>query len=148
MYVTGMTVMLGCDVDANPPINATGWLKNEKDLPNSSPDHQSLVLQDVSVQDVGWYQCTTKYHSESISSIGYFLNIHHIVGPTSGVSFVDDDEDSELLIEETFPSLEDSDNSHKDRSMSVTESVTSSQKLSGRTFSSFSCLFFLCKNDI
>ena len=130
-----MTVMLGCDVDANPPINATGWLKNEKDLPNSSPDHQSLVLQDVSVQDVGWYQCTTKYHSESISSIGYFLNIHHIVGPTSGVSeHFDDAEDSELLIEETFPSLENSDNSHKDRSMSVTESVTSSQKLSGRSF--------------
>ena len=28
----GMTVMLGCDVDANPVINATGWLKNEKQV--------------------------------------------------------------------------------------------------------------------
>jgi len=72
----GMTVMLGCDVDANPVINATGWLKNEKQLP--AVGNPVLVLHDVDIKDVGWYQCTTTYYGETISSIGYFLNIHPV----------------------------------------------------------------------
>lgn len=71
----GMTVMLGCDVDANPPVNATGWLKNEKPFNNG---HASLILKDVDIRDVGWYQCTTTYFGETVSSIGYFLNIHPV----------------------------------------------------------------------
>merc|ERR1719219_279807 len=70
-----MTVMLGCDVDANPVINATGWLKNEKQLAAINP---VLILHDVDIKDVGWYQCTTTYYGENISSIGYFLNIHPV----------------------------------------------------------------------
>ena len=71
----GMTVMLGCDVDANPVINATGWLKNEKQLAGTNP---VLILRDVNIKDVGWYQCPTTYFGETISSIGYFLNIHPV----------------------------------------------------------------------
>lgn len=74
----GMTVMLGCDVDANPPVNATGWLKNEKPFNNGRPKQASLILKDVDIRDVGWYQCTTTYFGETISSIGYFLNIHPV----------------------------------------------------------------------
>ena len=70
----GMTVMLACDVEANPPTNATGWLKNEKPLAKSQGS--ILILHNVDIKDVGWYQCTTKYYGETISSIGYFLNIH------------------------------------------------------------------------
>ena len=69
----GMTVVLGCDVDANPLVNATGWLKNEKQLNNSGSP--GLTLKNVDIKDVGWYQCTTKYLGESYSSIGYFLNV-------------------------------------------------------------------------
>ena len=159
-------------MDSNPPINATGWLKNEQILPNNNdiidttkqiPSektqnyHQTLVLPDVGIQDVGWYQCTTKYSGESISSIGYFLNIHHIAssstsnsGGGAGTSnHLVDDEDSEVMIqeeneeeeeEESFlptSSLEASLGSngilHKDRSLTVAAEsvVTSPEKLSG-----------------
>ena len=152
-------------MDSNPPINATGWLKNEQILPNTGiqipPDHhhhhQTLVLPDVGIQDVGWYQCTTKYSGESISSIGYFLNIHHIAssstsnsGGGAGTSnHLVDDEDSEVMIleeneeeeESLLPtsSLEASFGSngilHKDRSLTVAAAaesvVTSPEKLSG-----------------
>ena len=83
----GMTVMLGCDVDANPVINATGWLKNEKQLPTVG--NPVLVLHDVDIKDVGWYQCTTTYYGETISSIGYFLNIHPVEN-----EFLDEEHDS------------------------------------------------------
>ena len=83
----GMTVMLGCDVDANPVINATGWLKNEKQLP--AVGNPVLVLHDVDIKDVGWYQCTTTYYGETISSIGYFLNIHPVEN-----EFLDEEHDS------------------------------------------------------
>ena len=83
----GMTVMLGCDVDANPVINATGWLKNEKQLP--AVGNPVLVLHDVDIKDVGWYQCTTTYYGETISSIGYFLNIHPVEN-----EFFDEEHDS------------------------------------------------------
>ena len=82
-----MTVMLGCDVDANPVINATGWLKNEKQLPTVG--NPVLVLHDVDIKDVGWYQCTTTYYGETISSIGYFLNIHPVEN-----EFLDEEHDS------------------------------------------------------
>lgn len=82
-----MTVMLGCDVDANPVINATGWLKNEKQLPTVG--NPVLVLHDVDIKDVGWYQCTTTYYGETISSIGYFLNIHPVEN-----EFLDEENDS------------------------------------------------------
>ena len=45
----GMTVMLGCDVDANPVINATGWLKNEKQF---DMEHPVLVLHDVDIKGI------------------------------------------------------------------------------------------------
>ena len=83
----GMTVMLGCDVDANPVINATGWLKNEKQLPTVG--NPVLVLHDVDIKDAGWYQCTTTYYGETISSIGYFLNIHPVED-----EFLDEENDS------------------------------------------------------
>ena len=156
-------------MDSNPPINATGWLKNEQILPNTGiqipPDHhqhhQTLVLPDVGIQDVGWYQCTTKYSGESISSIGYFLNIHHIAssstsnsGGGAGTSnHLVDDEDSEVMIQEEneeeeeesllpTSSLEASFGSNsngillhntKDRSLTVAAEsvVTSPEKLSG-----------------
>ena len=35
-----------------------------------------MVLEKVSIQDVGWYQCTSKFLGETFSSIGYFLNVH------------------------------------------------------------------------
>ena len=79
--------MLGCDVDANPVINATGWLKNEKQLP--AVGNPVLVLHDVDIKDVGWYQCTTTYYGETISSIGYFLNIHPVEN-----EFLDEEHDS------------------------------------------------------
>ena len=155
-------------MDSNPPINATGWLKNEQILPNTKqipPDHhhhhQTLVLPDVGIQDVGWYQCTTKYSGESISSIGYFLNIHHIASSSSTSSgggrgtsnHLVDDEDSEVMIQEEneeeesllpTSSLEASFGSngilHKDRSLTVAAEsvVTSPEKLSGE-YSTFVC---------
>ena len=154
-------------MDSNPPINATGWLKNEQILPNNndiidttkqipSEKTQTLVLPDVGIQDVGWYQCTTKYSGESISSIGYFLNIHHIASSSSTSSgggrgtsnHLVDDEDSEVMIQEEeeesllpTSSLEASfGNSNgillhntKDRSLTVAAEsvVTSPEKLSG-----------------
>ena len=159
-------------MDSNPPINATGWLKNEQILPNNNNDiidttkqipsektqnyHQTLVLPDVGIQDVGWYQCTTKYSGESISSIGYFLNIHHIASSSSTSSgggrgtsnHLVDDEESEVMIQEEeeesllpTSSLEASfGNSNgillhntKDRSLTVAAEsvVTSPEKLSG-----------------
>ena len=152
-------------MDSNPPINATGWLKNEQILPNNndiidttkqipSEKTQTLVLPDVGIQDVGWYQCTTKYSGESISSIGYFLNIHHIASSSSTSSgggrgtsnHLVDDEESEVMIqgeeeESLLPtsSLEASFGSngilHKDRSLTVAAAaesvVTSPEKLSG-----------------
>ena len=54
---------------------ALGWLKNEKQLAAINP---VLILHDVDIKDVGWYQCTTTYYGENISSIGYFLNIHPV----------------------------------------------------------------------
>ena len=154
-------------MDSNPPINTTEWLKNEQILPNNIIDtakreipsdsqhqHQTLVLPDVGIQDVGWYQCTTKYSGESISSIGYFLNIHHIASSSSssggsggGTSnHLVDDEDSEVMIQEEeeeeesllpTSSLEASFggilHSTKDRSLTVAAEsvVTSPEKLSG-----------------
>ena len=154
-------------MDSNPPINATGWLKNEQILPNNNNDiidttkqipsekTQTLVLPDVGIQDVGWYQCTTKYSGESISSIGYFLNIHHIASSSTSNSgggggtsnHLVDDEDSEVMIQEEneeeesllpTSSLEASFGSngilHKDRSLTVAAAesvVTSPEKLSG-----------------
>ena len=95
---------------------------------------------------MGWYQCTTKYSGETISSIGYFLNIHHIQlpiessaessnGEHNSINSHDNNvEDLERSIEESLleqePSLEA--NSHKDGSMTQAESVTSSEKLSGK----------------
>ena len=157
-------------MDSNPPINATGWLKNEQILTNNNNDiidttkqipsektqnyHQTLVLPDVGIQDVGWYQCTTKYSGESISSIGYFLNIHHIASSSSTSSgggtsnHLVDAEESEVMIQEEeeesllpTSSLEASfGNSNgillhntKDRSLTVAAEsvVTSPEKLSG-----------------
>ena len=34
------------------------------------------MLEKVSIQDVGWYQCTSQFLGETFSSIGYFLNVH------------------------------------------------------------------------
>ena len=86
--VEGMTVLLGCDVDSHPPTNASGWLKNEK--PSKQLQGPTLILSNADIKDVGWYQCTTRYDGESVSSIGYFLNVH----PPE--TFQDDNEDESL----------------------------------------------------
>ena len=68
--LSGMTVTLGCDVDSNPPSDHIGWLKNEKIL--QSNEKHGLILHNVNIRDVGWYQCTTRYFQENVSSIGEF----------------------------------------------------------------------------
>ena len=90
-------IVAGCDISSNPLVNATGWLRNEKSLSQSGP---VLVLEKVSIQDVGWYQCTSQFLGETFSSIGYFLNVH----PEQKVIEEKLPEDESLLTEEAASS--------------------------------------------
>ena len=59
------------------------------------------MLEKVSIQDVGWYQCTSQFLGETFSSIGYFLNVH----PEQKVIEEKLPEDESLLTEEAASSV-------------------------------------------
>ncbi|TRY79850.1 hypothetical protein TCAL_07381, partial [Tigriopus californicus] len=69
--LSGMTVVLECYADVQPEMTGS-WLKDE--FPMAS-DNGSLIIDSVSTEDVGWYQCYITYNGEEYSSIGYFLNV-------------------------------------------------------------------------
>ncbi len=71
--IEGMTVTLECEVDSRPATERVKWLKNEAVLENGNLDY--LLITNVGMDDVGWYQCSTVYKNETYSSIGYFLNV-------------------------------------------------------------------------
>eukprot|EP00095_Tigriopus_kingsejongensis_P010924 maker-scaffold238_size242079-snap-gene-1.21 protein:Tk10924 transcript:maker-scaffold238_size242079-snap-gene-1.21-mRNA-1 annotation:"faint sausage " len=69
--VGGMTVSLECRADVQPPMTGS-WLKDEMHMASTNG---TLIIDSVSIENVGWYQCYIAYNGEEYSSIGYFLNV-------------------------------------------------------------------------
>jgi hypothetical protein len=67
-----------CEVDKkkNTGDSDPQWLKDEKSIPTSTRISSGLLLIDrISLEDIGWYQCSLDYEGEVYTSIGYFLNV-------------------------------------------------------------------------
>ena len=67
-----------CEVDKkkNTGDSDPQWLKDEKSIPSSTRSSSGLLLIDrISLEDIGWYQCSLEYEGEVYTSIGYFLNV-------------------------------------------------------------------------
>ena len=67
----GMTVSLDCDADVKPKSFGK-WIKDERILES---ENGSYVIDSVTHQDTGWYQCFIEYNGNEYSSIGYFLSV-------------------------------------------------------------------------
>ena len=70
--MSGMTVSLLCEVEAVPASHPY-WEKNGMMVSNTWGGH--LLFTNVSVQDEGWYQCSTNHKFGNFSSVGYFLSV-------------------------------------------------------------------------
>jgi hypothetical protein len=55
------------------PFQSFGsWLKDDEELPSFNG---TVVHDETSLNDAGWYQCYVIYNSEEYSSISYFLSV-------------------------------------------------------------------------
>lgn len=79
--IEGMTVLLKCDIDADPPSEPK-WVRDIIDTngvrqtrPVRTGPRGQLVFTSITMSDAGWYRCTTDHESGHFSSFGYFLSV-------------------------------------------------------------------------
>ncbi|XP_074593359.1 irregular chiasm C-roughest protein teiresias [Brevipalpus obovatus] len=81
--IEGMTVLLKCDIDADPPSEPK-WVRDIIDIngvrqtrPVRTGPRGQLVFPSITMSDSGWYRCTTDHQSGHFSSLGYFLSVQN-----------------------------------------------------------------------
>ncbi|XP_053200928.1 muscle M-line assembly protein unc-89-like [Panonychus citri] len=81
--VEGMSILLRCVIDANPPSQPQ-WIRDHSLTPGSSKLTKenlftsldgSLNIASVSFADTGWYRCTTDHSFGHFDSFSYYLNV-------------------------------------------------------------------------
>lgn len=122
--LSGMTVVLECFADVQPQMTGS-WLKDE--FPMESVNG-SLIIDSVSSEDVGWYQCYINYNGEEYSSIGYFLNVKSPELPPQDSPREIQSALSQNMSEASFASLKTSESPSQDALDVVAKNVLYSER--------------------
>ncbi|KAH9527531.1 Cht9p [Dermatophagoides farinae] len=79
--IEGMDLTLRCEIDAN-PMSPVRWerdsdpkISNDSLAPiDTSPDG-TLIINPITLKDIGWYRCTTENELGFFASVGFFINV-------------------------------------------------------------------------